>query len=312
MASSQPLDATVKPAKDCEFIWAVQDGTGSATIEKSSSGSTILKWVKEGTVTVTATANDGSGVTTAKEFTIAYLQKVSDFVKSGTVGQPISPVTITFTFASAGNTVRSFDNVVSDEFTAFCAKYYIKNLPYGLYPSFDGNNADNTVQTFTIHRTPAAPNNSTAVLNTSIKANPNCRYDIKEAAIVPTPVPEPVPNKTSFSSGKYTYNITQNTAKARTVTMAGFAKGQSTSKLTSVTIGNKVKTISDYAFSKCTSLKKVTIGKHVFCDNKKLTSITIKSRNLTKVGSHNLSKCKNLKIKVPSSKVKSYKKLFKN
>lgn len=90
-------------------------------------------------------------------------------------------------------------------------------------------------------------------------------------------------------------------------------------KLTSAVLGNKVTQLSDFALYKCTSLNKVTIGtslntigSHVFCHDKKLRSIDIKSKNIKKVGKHNMYKCTNMNIKVPSSKVKAYTKLFKN
>ncbi len=88
-------------------------------------------------------------------------------------------------------------------------------------------------------------------------------------------------------------------------------------KLTTVTVGNKVTTISYAAFMKCGSLKTVTIGtglkkfeNHVFCLARKLATVNIKSTKLTSVGNHALNEVSNLKIKVPASKVKAYKKLF--
>lgn len=55
------MEATVLPANsdDLTYGWSVVDGTGSATI--SSNG--LLTAVSDGTVTVTATANDASGIT---------------------------------------------------------------------------------------------------------------------------------------------------------------------------------------------------------------------------------------------------------
>ncbi len=88
-------------------------------------------------------------------------------------------------------------------------------------------------------------------------------------------------------------------------------------KLTTVTVGNKVTTISNAAFIKCSALKKVTIGtglkkleNHAFCLDHKLATVTIKSTKLTSVGNHALNEVSNLKIKVPASKVNTYKKLF--
>ena len=57
---SLQLEATVQPgdADDRRVVWTVANGTGSATISPSG----VLTGVKAGTVTVTATAADGSGV----------------------------------------------------------------------------------------------------------------------------------------------------------------------------------------------------------------------------------------------------------
>lgn len=90
------------------------------------------------------------------------------------------------------------------------------------------------------------------------------------------------------------------------------------SKLTKVVIGNKVTEISTSAFSSCTKLKTVTIGtglkkigKQAFSKDTRLNKMTIKSKKLKSIGKQSLYKVKKLKIKVPSSKVKAYKKLLK-
>ena len=93
------------------------------------------------------------------------------------------------------------------------------------------------------------------------------------------------------------------------------------SKLTSVTIGSNVTTISDKAFYKCTSLGKITIpskvkkiGKQTFYGCKKLKSITIKTTKLTSknVGSKAFKGIySKATIKVPKSKLTSYKKILK-
>ena len=63
------MEADVLPvnADDDTYIWSVANGTGSATI--STSG--LLTAVADGTVTVTATANDNSGTTGTEEITIS-------------------------------------------------------------------------------------------------------------------------------------------------------------------------------------------------------------------------------------------------
>lgn len=92
-------------------------------------------------------------------------------------------------------------------------------------------------------------------------------------------------------------------------------------KLKSVTIGKNVKTIGDKAFYKCTKLTKITIpskvsliGKQAFYGCKKLKSITIKTKKLTKnnVGKNAFKGIHSrATIKVPKSKQKSYKTMMK-
>ena len=92
------------------------------------------------------------------------------------------------------------------------------------------------------------------------------------------------------------------------------------SDLTSVKIGNDVKTIGDVVFCGCSSLASVTIGNGVtdiggnaFRDCSSLTSVTIKSDKLSSVGNFAFSALPaNGTIYVPDSEVEndSYKNLF--
>ena len=83
-------------------------------------------------------------------------------------------------------------------------------------------------------------------------------------------------------------------------------------------IPDDVTTIGSYAFYKCTKLREVSmgtglkqIGKKAFYGDKKLMSIVIKSKKLTKIGSKAFKKVpEDVEINVPNSKVSSYKKLF--
>jgi uncharacterized protein YjdB len=63
------MEATVLPANadDGSYTWSVTNGTGSASID----GGGLLTATTNGTVTVTATANDGSGVTGSAIITIS-------------------------------------------------------------------------------------------------------------------------------------------------------------------------------------------------------------------------------------------------
>ncbi|MGN0152870.1 MAG: leucine-rich repeat protein [Lachnospiraceae bacterium] len=123
-------------------------------------------------------------------------------------------------------------------------------------------------------------------------------------------------------------NAFKNCAKLKSVTIPaevteiGSDAFSGCKKLTKVTIGKNVTTIGDKAFYNCSALTKVTIpanvskiGKQTFAGCKNLKSITIKTTKLTSknVGS-NAFKGINAKatIKVPKSKLSSYKKLLKS
>ncbi|WP_141692628.1 Ig-like domain-containing protein [Paenibacillus pectinilyticus] len=62
VADVQPLNAT-----DRTFTWSVANGTGTATIDASG----VLKALSDGSVTVKATAKDGSGITGVQTITIS-------------------------------------------------------------------------------------------------------------------------------------------------------------------------------------------------------------------------------------------------
>lgn len=108
--------------------------------------------------------------------------------------------------------------------------------------------------------------------------------------------------------------------KSFKVTAIGNNAFKKNKKITSVEIGNNVKTIGTSAFEGCTKLNKASIGTGVtqigssaFKNCKKLGTITIKSTKLNKVGKNALRGIKSTaKVKVPAKKLSSYKKLFKN
>ena len=105
-----------------------------------------------------------------------------------------------------------------------------------------------------------------------------------------------------------------------TVTSIGSGAFKNNKKVKTITIGKNVKTIGNSAFRNCTALTKITIpdkvtkiGKEVFFGCKKLKTITIKTKVLKSVGKNALKSVhKKCKVKVPKSKLKAYKKLFKN
>lgn len=147
----------------------------------------------------------------------------------------------------------------------------------------------------------------------------------------------------TFNSQKYevtdkenkTVEYTGNTKKQTNVTIPQYVtyqnvKYQVTSisakafknnkKVTGVSIASSITKIPETAFSGCTKLKNVTlgtgiksIGKKAFYGCKNLKKITLKSKVLKTVGANALKGVhKNCVIKVPSAKLKGYKKLFKN
>ena len=129
---------------------------------------------------------------------------------------------------------------------------------------------------------------------------------------------------TVYTVGKLKYKVTSMGNGKNYVTVTGVKSKSMTSATINATVkikGNtfQVRQIGAGAFAKCKKLKKVTIGKNVtqigkkaFYQCSKLKTVTVKSKKITGVGSNALKGVyKKAKIKVPSSKLKKYKKLFK-
>jgi hypothetical protein len=119
-------------------------------------------------------------------------------------------------------------------------------------------------------------------------------------------------------------NLKYKVLSSKAVSVTGVKK----KTLTSVTIGKtvtingtsfKITQIGNSAFAKCKKLKKVTIGANVtkigkkaFYKDSKLKTITVKSKKIKSVGSNAFKGIyKKAVIKVPSAKLKAYKKTFK-
>ena len=104
------------------------------------------------------------------------------------------------------------------------------------------------------------------------------------------------------------------------ITVVGDKAFKGYTKLTKVTIGKNVTTTGKEAFSGCTKVTSVTIGTGLkaistksFYNCKKLETITISSKRLKTVGKAAIKTGYGKAVmKVPSSKVKAYKKLFKS
>ena len=110
-------------------------------------------------------------------------------------------------------------------------------------------------------------------------------------------------------------------ARSRPAGSRGGWRGSQTGRSGKISIGGKkfkVTRIESKAFANNKKLKKLTIGSQIteigsnaFADDKQLKTIVIKSKKINKVGKN---AWKNInakaKFKVPTSRVKKYKKLF--
>lgn len=127
----------------------------------------------------------------------------------------------------------------------------------------------------------------------------------------------------TYTVGKLKYKVTSMKSGKNYVTVTGVKS----KKLTSASVGASVtikgtkfavRQIGSSAFAKCKKLKNITlgsnvvkIGKKAFYNCPKLRKITVKSKKITGVGSNALKGIhRKAKVKVPSTKFKKYKKLF--
>ncbi|HCT92735.1 MAG TPA: hypothetical protein DF613_15350, partial [Lachnospiraceae bacterium] len=129
----------------------------------------------------------------------------------------------------------------------------------------------------------------------------------------------------TYTVGSLEYKVTKANAAKGTVSVSGVKRKtvKSVSVPEKVKIGNysyTVTAIGSNAFKNCKSLQKAAIGKNVkqigsgaFYGDKKLKTITVKGKSLSGVGKNALKGIADKAVvKVPSSKLVSYKKLFKN
>lgn len=114
-----------------------------------------------------------------------------------------------------------------------------------------------------------------------------------------------IPNSIKYNG--VTYKVTEVASNA-------FANN---TKLTSVTLGDNIKTIQSKAFYQCTKLKNVSVGKNLttikkqaFGKNQSGFTLKIASKKLSSVKGAQNQNTKNFCVKVPSSKKTKYKKLF--
>ncbi len=129
----------------------------------------------------------------------------------------------------------------------------------------------------------------------------------------------------TYKVGNHKYKIiSPKTNGTGTAAFVGVVKDQAKvtigSKVTIEGASFKITQVSDKALKNKKKLTAAVIGANVssigreaFAGAKNLKTITVKSKKLTKVGKNTLKNIhKKAKVKVPSSKLKQYKKLFKN
>ncbi len=134
----------------------------------------------------------------------------------------------------------------------------------------------------------------------------------------------------SYTVGNYKYKITNsNTSDKGTLTLTGVKSSSVKRKLKSINVADsvriggksfKVTEVGKSAFSSCAKAASAKIGKNVkkigekaFYNCKKLKKITVTATGLKSVGKNALKNIyKKAVIKVPKSKLKAYKKVFKS
>lgn len=139
-----------------------------------------------------------------------------------------------------------------------------------------------------------------------------------------------IPKGRVYTVGTLKYKVTNAATNGKgTVTLVGTTNKKNNRKFTSLTVNSAVRiggvkynvtAVGDNAFAGYTYLKKVvvgsgvkTIGTGAFRNCKKLADITIKSKNLTKVGKYAFSKtAAKPVVRVQKVKAAKYKRLLKN
>lgn len=170
------------------------------------------------------------------------------------------------------------------------------------------------------------------VYNEECESFAMCMVTVEDEKGLETPKPtqSPAPGndikeEKTFTAGKLSYEITKDSGKTHNVTVVGASKKNKEKKITipSTVKYNgktyKVTEIKANAFAKEKKLTTLVIGKNVtsigagVCkDCKKLKTIQIAAKKLKKVGKKAFAGIKKKAVfKVPASKYKAYKKLFK-
>lgn len=294
-ASSLDLDASNADREGDQFLLEATVAPSTAVIQTvtySSSNPAVAKvsqdgWVtavKQGTATITATADDGSGV---KQTCSVRVRESLYSGQKATVGGMKYKVTSN-TSKGGKVSVYGVSNKKASSYT-IPGTVEIKGYTYTV-EKIDNNAFDNCTKLTTIK----GASNITAIGN---KAFYKC---IKLTTI-----------------GNKSKTILL--PKVKTIGNSAFYGCKA---IKTVNISSSVLTkIGDSAFNGCVSMTSFTakstklsaIGKNAFGGDKKLTSITLKTSKLTKakVGTNAFKGIKSTcTFKVPSKNVKSYKKIF--
>ncbi|WP_310605152.1 InlB B-repeat-containing protein [Anaerosporobacter sp.] len=305
--------ATVSDSGTLSYQWYANTSlknTGGTVISGATSADYTVPTAKAGTyyyyVVVTNTNNsvDGSKVATvtSKAVTVTVAEKTE--TKQFTVTYKVN----------GGGTVADMPSDITKYTSGKTVT--IKGTPVSTSKFFAGWNtkADGTGKSYTAGKTFKITANTTlyAQWKDTYTASSKLQYKVtskNQVACIGT-TDKKATSITIVNSFVYkgiTYKVTS-------VAKNAFRGNE---KITTVKIGNNVKTISNTAFYKCPNLSKVTIGtglisigNDAFCFVNDNCVITINSTKLKTVKTAINHGTKNMVIKVPKSKLKEYKKLF--
>lgn len=272
-------------ATNCAVTWSSSDEKIVIVDQEGN-----ITAVAEGTVKITATAKDGSGVNATCDVTVV---KKEESTQDSTTQEPSTqePTTGESTTQDSSTQEPSTQESTTGESTT----------------------QDPSTQ---------EPSTQEPITGESTTQEPSTQQPSTDSSIATDNLPT-VGTKKTLSGGQY--KITKSTVTEKEVI---FVKPKSNSKKSlsipaTVTIDGytyKVTAIADKAFKNNKKLKSVTIGKNVtkigkkaFSGCKKLKKITIKSTVLKSVGKNAIKNIdKKATIKVPKKQLSKYKKLFKS
>ncbi|MBQ6843764.1 MAG: leucine-rich repeat domain-containing protein [Agathobacter sp.] len=308
-------DSSVAIVSDDGTITAVGNGVVTITVKPRYFRSYDLEWEKTCTVNVGVFSKDEEEVEPVSIKKAKATLSTSSYTYNGKTKKPSVTVTL-----NGKKLKKDTDYKVTYSNN--------KNIGTAIVKITGINNyKDSITQKFTIKAKKGATFTSS-----------KCKYEVTSSStvkfigITSSSMKKVTIPKTVKYGGK-TFKVTEigknalkNKSKLTTVVIGanvktiGVSAFEGCKKLSKVTIGSAVTTIDDKAFKNCTALKSITIpskvtkiDKEAFYGCKNLKTITIKSTKMKTVGKNALKGIyAKATIKVPSSKLKSYKNLLKN